>query len=224
VLELGCGTGRVTLPMAEAGFEVVGLDLSAGMLAEAERKLADMDEDVRRRVQFIQGDMADFDLGRLFALVVIPFRAFQLLLTTDDERRCLDCVRRHLRPGGRLVIAIFDPLLSALAPGTTSPDDDGWEGVHPVTSNRVTVGVVSRTNHTVEQLLEESWRFREFAPSGALLREEEERLRMRWIYRYEMRYLLELSGFEIEAEYSDFRGSPPAYAGEQVWVVRRPGD
>ena len=45
---------------------------------------------------------------------------------------------------------------------------------------------------------------------------------MRWTYRFEMRYLLEVSGFEVTAEYSDFRGSPPQYAAEQVWVARRP--
>ena len=46
-------------------------------------------------------------------------------------------------------------------------------------------------------------------------------MRMRWIYRNEMRYLLELCGFAVEAEYSDFFGSPPAYGKEQVWVARR---
>jgi hypothetical protein len=47
------------------------------------------------------------------------------------------------------------------------------------------------------------------------------RFRLRWTYRFEMRYLLEVSGFEVAAEYSDFRGSPPQYAAEQVWVARR---
>jgi hypothetical protein len=70
-------------------------------------------------------------------------------------------------------------------------------------------------------VLEETWRFQELNHDGALLREERETLRMRWLYRYEMRYLLELSGFEIEAEYSDFEGSPPAYGNEQVWVARK---
>jgi hypothetical protein len=53
-------------------------------------------------------------------------------------------------------------------------------------------------------------------------RHEEEMLSMRWTYRYEMRYLLELCGFDVQAEYSDFRRSPPAYGREHVWVARRP--
>jgi hypothetical protein len=69
-------------------------------------------------------------------------------------------------------------------------------------------------------LLTEVWEFAELGLEGNPLRREEETLRMRWIYRFEMRYLLEVSGFEVLGEYSDFRGSPPKYAAEQVWVAR----
>lgn len=73
----------------------------------------------------------------------------------------------------------------------------------------------------MRQVLEETWRFQEFDHDGALLREEREVLRLRWLYRYEMRHLLELCGFSIEAEFSDFQESPPAYGKEQIWVARR---
>jgi len=52
--------------------------------------------------------------------------------------------------------------------------------------------------------------------------DEFEELTLRWTYRHEMRYLLEICGLEPIAEYSDYAGSPPAYAGEQIWVARRP--
>ena len=69
----------------------------------------------------------------------------------------------------------------------------------------------------------EVWEFTELDDAGNALRREQETLRMRWTYRFEMRYLLEVSGFEVIAEYSDFRGSPPRYGAEQVWVVGRAG-
>ena len=78
-------------------------------------------------------------------------------------------------------------------------------------------------NDTVAQTLEEVWRFTEVGPDGQPIRVEEEVLRMRWIYRWEMRYLLELCGFEIEAEYSDYAGAAPAYGKEQIWVARKAG-
>ncbi len=68
----------------------------------------------------------------------------------------------------------------------------------------------------------EEWEFVELSQSGVSLRRETERLELRWTYRYELRYLLELTGFRIEAEFSDFHSSPPAYGAEQVWVAARP--
>lgn len=225
ILELGCGTGRVALPLAEAGYEVTGLDLSAPMLERARENARMLSPESQQRLQLVAGDMASFDLPGAFDLGIIAFRSFQMLLTPEDERRCLQAIHRHLAPGGRLVIDVFDPLLDLLRPGTVTIPEDGARpvrrGTHPVTGNTVSVSTVSRTNHPLEQVLEEVWRFTETSAEGDVVREEEEILRMRWIYRYEMRYLLELCGFEVEAEYSDFHGSPPAYGKEQVWVGRK---
>jgi len=236
VLELGCGNGRVLLPIARAGIEITGVDLSGGMLRVAESRVSREPRDVARRVTLIHGDMRDFDLDEKFALVIIAFRSFQMLLTPEDEQACLSAVRRHLLPGGRLVIDIFDPLLELLVPGDvypngveklsgpaeTAPQRPRAEhgGRHPETGNEVQVEVSRRTNETVAQTLTETWRFTELNDDGSIVRAEEEILRMRWIYRWEMRYLFERQGFEILAEYSDFHDAPPAYGKEQVWIVR----
>jgi len=64
VLEVGCGTGRVLIPTARAGFEIVGLDLSPSMLAVCRESLAQEPAEVQARVELVEGDMRDFDLGR----------------------------------------------------------------------------------------------------------------------------------------------------------------
>jgi SAM-dependent methyltransferase len=226
VLELGSGPGRVCIPIAEAGYETVGLEISPAMIAAAERRRSALPTAVRSRLRFVQGNMADFELGEHFDLVVIAFRSFQMLLLPEEERACLCCAFEHLVPGGLLVIDLFDPLLQLAVPGRIAqqPPDDPAEPdrYHPLTGNRVSIAVEARTNDTVRQVLEETWVFREFAADDTLVREEREVLRMRWLYRYEMRHLLELCGFEIEAEYSDFAKSPPAYGKEQIWVARKP--
>src|SRR6476646_11262799 len=79
VLELGAGTGRVAIPIAEAGIEVVGLDRSRAMLALAERKRRALPAEVRRRLRFVEGDMTDLRLGRRFGLVFAAFRVFLAL-------------------------------------------------------------------------------------------------------------------------------------------------
>ncbi len=116
ILELACGTGRVLWPLAEAGFEITGLDLNRPMLAQAEGKAAARPADVRARARFLQSGMQEFDLKTTFGLVFSTFRSFQALLTVEEQRSCLRSVHRHLRPGGRLVLDLFDPQLDRLLP------------------------------------------------------------------------------------------------------------
>jgi SAM-dependent methyltransferase len=220
VLELACGTGRVTWPIARAGVAIVGLDIAAGMLRTAEAKRDREPREVSERVRFVRSDMTDFSLGEAFALTIIPFRAFQALLTPAAQRSSLACIRRHLGPSGRLIIDIFDPRLDWVLPDRTEPGLPDRPSVkHPVSGNTVTVEVLTRANNPLSQTLRELWRFSERTSSGTVVRREEEALELRWTYRYEMRYLLELCGFAIEGEFSDFSGAAPAYGREQIWVA-----
>ena len=216
VLEVACGTGRVAWPIADAGFEVVGLDRSPAMLAKAKAKRADHPNTT---ATFVIGDMADFDLGREFTLIVIAFRSFQALLTREDQRSALASLRRHLASDGRLVIDVFDPRLEFLVPGAVLENSGLYP--HPQRHTTVTFAVTDREIDPVSQTFREVWVFKETDETGHVLLEEHEILNMRWGYRYEMRNLFELAGFVVEAEYSDFERNPPVYGREQVWVLSR---
>ncbi len=217
VLDLGCGTGRVAWVLADAGFEVVGLDRSEPMLRRAEAKAEDHPG---TSVTFHLGDMSDFDLGREFGLVVVPGRSFQILPTVADQEAALACIRRHLVAGGHLVIDLFDPRLEFLLPDAPPPPT--LTLTHPERGTSVAVEVVDRTVDPAAQMLSEVWRFTELDDAGTVLRDERERLDLRWLYRYETLHLLRLAGFQIVAEWSDFDRSPPAYGLEQLWVARSP--
>lgn len=97
-LELGVGTGRVAIPLARDGLEVVGIDASEAMLATLR------DKPGGHLVHPICCDFADFDLGRRFKLVYAVFRTFFMLTTQEAQICCLQCVRRHLEPDGILVM------------------------------------------------------------------------------------------------------------------------
>jgi SAM-dependent methyltransferase len=222
LLELACGTGRLTIPLAEAAFEIVGLDRSAPMLDVARSKAGRLEPSVRERVRFVEADMTEFELPERFGLVFAVFRGFMLLLDIDSQRAALGAARRHLRPGGRLVLDLFDPRLDLLVPGSQIPDR--------VQTGPLPAGTVvearpgQRAIDPVRQVFEEPWQFVERGGDGTVLREEHEVLTMRWTYRYEMRHLLTLAGFEDLHEFGDYAGGPPAYGAEQIWVARAPED
>jgi SAM-dependent methyltransferase len=215
VLEGGCGTGRVAWGIARAGVEVVGFDRSLPMLVRAEGKRASLPPRARSLARFVRADFRTFDLGRRFPLAIIPFRAFQSLLTPEDQRRALRRFREHLRPGGLLVLDLFDPRLEFCVPGGRSPRDRSTIR-HPDRGTRVTVEISGRVNDPVRQVLSETWTFREGRRPP-----ERETLTMRWTYRHELRLLCEAEGFTVESEFSDFRGHGPAYGNEIILVLRR---
>jgi ubiquinone/menaquinone biosynthesis C-methylase UbiE len=219
VLELACGTGRVSWPIARAGIAIVGLDLAPAMLERAERKRQSERPDVAARVRFVRGNMTNFALPERFSLVIIPFRAFQALLTVGEQRSALGCIQAHLKPRGRLIVDIFDPRLDLLAEECFVPQRQIPDFRNSLTGHTVRIDVVERVNDHVQQRLAERWRFRETADDGRVVRDEEERLELRWTYRYEMHHLLELSGFAVDEELSDFAGAPPTYGREQIIIA-----
>ena len=101
VLELACGTGRVLIPVAQAGVRVVGLDASPAMVQACRHKVAELAEGVRARITLVDADMRDFAFDERFGLVYCPFRAFLHLMTTEDQIAALRNIHAHLRDGGR---------------------------------------------------------------------------------------------------------------------------
>jgi ubiquinone/menaquinone biosynthesis C-methylase UbiE len=104
ILELGCGTGRIAVPIAQDGHHIVGLDRSAAMLERAERRARRADVEVR----WVEGDMRAFSFNEAFALIFVAFNSF-LMLNPDDRWACLARAREHLAPRGRVAIDVFQP-------------------------------------------------------------------------------------------------------------------
>jgi SAM-dependent methyltransferase len=206
VLELGCGTGRITMALAQVGKRVTGLDVSGRMLERAVKKRAALFTEERERVHLIQGDMTQFDLGEKFRLVVIPFRPLQHLLEVKQQMACLECVHQHLAPGGRLVLDVFqtdaermhDPvhMREMLVSEYHTPD-----GRHVKITERV-AGF-----HRAEQINDVEMIFSVVHPGG-----RQERMVFAWplryFFRYEVEHLLARCGFRVAAEYGNFDRTP----------------
>ena len=104
-LELMCGTGRIALALLESGFDVEGLDYSAGLLAQFRQKL--VSRGLTTRVY--ESDACDFSTERRYGLVFIGFNAIAEVVEDEDKRRLFACVRRHLRPDGEFWVTLHNP-------------------------------------------------------------------------------------------------------------------
>jgi SAM-dependent methyltransferase len=117
ILELACGTGRVTLPLARLGVaeEIVALDQSGPFLQRLRERLAVEDEAVRRSVRVVEGDMRRPRLDGPFDLIVVPFNSLAYLIAREDRLACLESARALLAPDGTFAFDIMQPRLHFLA-------------------------------------------------------------------------------------------------------------
>ena len=221
VLELGCGTGRITFPVAEAGVKIAGLDQSTSMLEVAREKLNSLAPEVQSRVTLVEGDMKNFSFDRQFHLVMIPYRAFLHLMTVEDQKNALACIHDHLLEDGRLIFNIFDPRMDIIAEHLSplgSAMKKGSELTHPDTGRRVVVWDTRQfdpENQTFEWYIV----FEELDADGMVVSKHYNPLKIRYSYRYEVQHLLELCCYEVVALFGDFNYHPFSYGGEQIWVA-----
>lgn len=223
VLELGCGTGRIAIPTAEAGITIFGLDNSSSMLNIAKKKIAVREREIRNKITLQEGDMRNFHFDRSFSLITIPFRAFLHLLTVNDQRRALLCIHKHLANGGMLAMNIFDPDLQIIHDHSTYTGQAlKCEQIikNPTTGEEI-VFWESRRYNLEEQTVDEISCFEEVDSNGRGGVRHFVKLKFRFIYRFEMQHLLEMCGFEIVNLFGDFNKGAFRSGGEQIWVCRK---
>ena len=221
VLEVGCGSGRVLIPTARAGVVITGLDLSPAMLELCRTKLRAEPADVQSRVDLHQGDMTAFDLRRKFALVTLPFRPFQHLLTVDAQVACLTCIHRHLEDSGRLILDLFNPSLDYLVnrpidvempegPPFTMPD-----GRHVVRTFKIPNQDRFAQVNDVELIYNVTTDGRSERHVHAF--------KMRYLFRFEAEHLLARCGFVVDQLYAGYDRSSygSTYPGELIFVARK---
>ncbi|MFN2400656.1 MAG: class I SAM-dependent methyltransferase [Gemmatimonadaceae bacterium] len=221
VLELGCGTGRILLPLARAGHPVVGLDSSQQMLARCGTKVLDEPDPLRTRITLYHGDVRGFNLGETFALVIAPFRILQHLATIDDQLSFMDAVARHVAPGGRFIFDVFNPNFAALASADGTEREDTPEQPLPDGRSFRRTARVARVRW-VEQVSETELIYYVSASPGATAQRYVQSFDMRWYVRTELLHLLARGGFRLQSIYGDFDGAPLADGSpEQVVCAER---
>ncbi len=201
ILELGCGTGRVLLPLAQAGYAITGLDNSPAMLARARQRLSTQSHQVCDRVNLIQADVRDFALARRYTLAFFALNGFMHFLTLEDQLRALRCIRRHLVPGGTFILDLpyisFSLLISS----------DERVAVHdeyrdPKTGLPIYKWVTGSVDQA-RQLQHVRFMYDQVQPDGVVKRTAVS-FTLRYFFRYEVELLLDKAGFEVEGLYGSY--------------------
>jgi SAM-dependent methyltransferase len=219
VLELCCGSGRLLLPLAQAGHRPVGLDASPHMLALARDKLIAAGPEVMERARLVRGDLRSFELEQRFDLALIAVKSFSYLTSRSDQQRALERIVAHLRPGGRLALDLLHPALSWLAqpPGSLNQDL-----VQDVPERGVTVArteaVVSTDLATQIRVIRSAYEV--VARDGSLTKRFVE-WPYRYIFRFEAELLLERAGLEVEAIYGGYKREQFSSDSRTMLIVAR---
>ncbi|GAC1564078.1 MAG: class I SAM-dependent methyltransferase [Herpetosiphon sp.] len=213
ILEAMCGTGRVMLPLASAGHAVTGIDLSAAMVDAANIKLAAAG---CSNAHALIGDTRTFDLPDRFALAIIAMNSFMHLENVADQLQTLRRIHHHLKPGGILVLDLFNP-----DPRELLADEGLLVHARTFPSGDLTVQkYVLRRTDVATQMHYVEFVYDEWGPDR-VLRRSVLPFTMRWLYRYELEHLLVLAGFEMDTVYGSYDLDPYASESDRLIAVAR---
>jgi SAM-dependent methyltransferase len=218
VLDLACGTGRVLIPLLEAGVDADGVDLFPAMLERLREKAAAKGF----TPLLMAADMRDFTMPRRYARVICAFNAFAHCDTIEDQLQALRCCREHLEPGGALVLHMSYPGAS-LRTGVDGEPVLEHEATHPENGHRLQL-YDRRFTDAVNQSQRSEMEVRELNARGAIVAAHRFATRQRWVYRYELELLLGLAGFARFEIQGDFAGGPLERDDQQMiaWAWREP--
>ena len=208
VLELACGTGRLTIPIAQSGVEITGLDRSPSMLEHARAKA----REANLEINWVEADCRRFDLHRKFALIFLPFNSMQHLHDHASLEGLLRCVRAHLAAGGRFIFDVFNPSLAIL---NRDPKDRRLEREYedPYGGGTIRLDVTMAYNDAT-QVNRVLWYFSREGEKDFRVEE----LPLRCFFPQELDLLVRWGGFALANKYGNFERKP-FVSGDMKQVV-----
>jgi len=215
ILEIGCGTGRVLLPIAREGIAIHGVDNSSAMLLVLKSRLAGEPVEVRKKVHLHKGDMRNFRIKKKFPLVIMPFRPLQHMFTLKDQLSALRSAAHHLERKGILAFDVFFPKFEVISSGIGEEIQElEWResGDPPKVVRRF---FRKDSVDKIHQKFNFSFIFRTYQ-GEQLMREEFEPFAMSYYTYPHLQAVFQLVGLEIVNEYGSFSRLPLDNSAEQM--------
>jgi ubiquinone/menaquinone biosynthesis C-methylase UbiE len=199
VLELGCGTGRITLSLVDKCKHITGVELSEQMLDILQGKVERLDKDLQNKINLVKADMSNFDLNEKFDLIIFPGITFQALTTNQQRNSCLECVKRHLDHNGKVIIDFFDPDIDKVKKtGNRRFDFEYFDDDLNCTVSKYSV-IESHDNEN--QLQRFKYTF-ELSRGGSLIETIDDYFELGYLYPEQIKELFSKKSFNVEDLYS----------------------
>jgi SAM-dependent methyltransferase len=223
VLEIGCGTGRVTIPIAQLGIPVTGLDIVPAMIARARSKSAELP------ARWVVGDARNFDLNERFALIFLTGNVFQFFLANADQAALLERVRAHLQEDGLFAFETRNPRWAGLVPRAepyagmffqleTRLEERGLASYIDAQGRSKQASYTQVYDHGAQILHVTGYdRWREGEEEQVALT----RTALRYTFPQELAALLHCQGFAILRQYGDWNYEPLTESSPSIIVVCR---
>jgi SAM-dependent methyltransferase len=208
VLEIACGTGRLTIPLAQRGVDITGLDIAPAMLARAKEKAGNLP------IRWVETDARHFDLSQQFNLIFMSSAGMQHLLTRADQEAALACVHTHLAPSGRFVCSVL--FTHGQSMGSSETEQEWFTYTNDLGQEvRVTgTDVYDDLNQVRTETAYRRWK-------DALGKEvlQVAPLSLRQFFPQEMEALLHYNGFKVIERFGDWQGTPLANEHDMMIFV-----
>ena len=209
VLEIACGTGRITIPIAKSGVNVTGLDAAKSMLDRAREKSKSENLDI----EWIEADCREFALNKKFDLIIMPFNAMQHLFDRESIEGCLNCVKAHMNSGASFVFDVFNPSIEIL---NRDPNKMYFfDKYKDSTTGEIVKIEETNVYDDASQINMVKWFYK--GDKGNI--NYMENLHMRCLYPQELDMILHYNGFKIVNKFGDFNGKDFASGDEHQIVI-----
>lgn len=213
VLELGCGSGRITFPIAQSGVFITGVDNAPDMLSLLQAEKEGLSDDAKERIETLLADMRTLSLNRRFDKVIIPYNGLLCMLTEADVRLALETAAGHLTPHGELIFDIYDVPSDALDDEDDEEEDeatdDGYTYILSIETDKDPVHVFERSvPHADPRRFDAAYRYqREPNPQDVRV-VTEYTIPQRCILKEEIPELLWTAGLQLTSMTGDFKDHP----------------
>ncbi|TDL82460.1 class I SAM-dependent methyltransferase [Peribacillus frigoritolerans] len=217
IIDIACGTGRATIPLARQGHHIIGVDVHKGMLDEARRKFSDL----HLEIDWVQQDCMDLNLKIRADFIYTVGNSFQHFLTNEEQDKLLDSVSRHLNSDG---IFIFGTRFPGAEELVSTGTEEFWQTYEDAES-KLQVDVFCISSYDPISQIQHNTTIRKYKnEAGEEVKEKKTEISLRYVFPREMERLLSMNGFKVLNVYGDWNENPlTGESKEMVYVCQKAG-